>query len=129
MKLADTYVAKLMTVAGPEQGLWGGRAEEQWGRVVVLDDGNWGAHSALGTNYSYYPEVMGKGLDAIRHLERAREIQRDLAPLPEHVQTYLFLARLYAREEKKDESRAVLMEGLEFHYANQDLSSALSRLE
>ena len=129
MELAQTYVGKLMTVSGPEQGLWGGRAEDQWRAVVELDDDHWDAHSSLGTNYSYYPEVMGKTEEAILHLERARSIQRFRDPEPEHVQTYLFLARMLDREGKRDEARGALIEGLQYHSGNAPLEAALARLD
>jgi tetratricopeptide (TPR) repeat protein len=128
MRLADHYVAKLMTVGGPEQGLWGGRAEEQWQAVVELDDGHWGAHARLGTNYSFYPSVMGRTDDAIRHLERARELQGSLPAAAEHVQTYLYLARLLAREGERERARAVLEEGRARHPGERALERALAEL-
>ena len=129
MDLADAYVAKLMTAAGPEQGLWGNRATDQWLAVVDLDDAHWGAHSSLGTNYSYYPVVMGKTNDAIHHLERARQLQRVSSPTPEHVQTYVFLARLYDNSGRTDEARDVLLEGLQAHPNDTQLEAALAQLE
>ena len=129
MDLADSYLAKLMTVSGPEQGLWGGRAEEQWQAVADLDDGHWRAHHSLGTNYSFYPEVLGKGPDAIRHLERTRELQRDLAPAPEHVSTYLYLARIYGRAGEVERAREVLEEGAQLHPTDTELQDALAALE
>jgi len=41
MQLADTYVAKLMTIQGPEQGLWGLKAEQEWRTIVDLDENHW----------------------------------------------------------------------------------------
>lgn len=129
IELADAYIARLMTVAGPEQGLWGARAEREWLAVTELDEGNWRSRSALGTNYSYYPEVMGKTADALRYLEEARSIQRDLEPAPEHVQVYLFLARMYERESQPGKAREALLEGLGSHPQNASLETALARLE
>ncbi len=129
MELADHYVGRLMLASGPEQGLWGGRAEEQWQAVAELDDGHWRAHSQLGTNYSYYPSVMGKTDDAIRHLERALEIQRVGTAAAEHVQTYLYLSRLYLRTAKRDEARALLEVGLRRHPGHPQLEEALAELE
>jgi tetratricopeptide (TPR) repeat protein len=128
MLLADHYVGKLMTVSGPEQGLWGGRAEAQWQSVVDLDDGHWRAHASLGVNYSYYPEVMGKRSDALRHLERALEIQRTSAPEPGHVQTYVYLARLRAQAGEAARAREILNEGLARHPGDATLVSALAEL-
>jgi tetratricopeptide (TPR) repeat protein len=129
MSLADVYVGKVMTLSGPEQGIWGGKAEAQWREVVSLDDDHWRGHSSLGTNYSFYPSVMGKTGDAIRHLERAREIQRHSPAEPRHVQTYLYLSRLYAREGQADEAAAVLREGLGLHPDDAALAAAVAALD
>jgi tetratricopeptide (TPR) repeat protein len=129
MELADVYVGRLMTLSGPEQGVWGGKAEAQWKEVTRLDDDHWGAHSSLGTNYSFYPTVMGKTGDAIHHLERAREIQRHRVAQPEQVQTYLYLSRLHGREGNAGEAAAVLREGLELHPGDTSLAEALAALD
>lgn len=128
MELAQVYLGKLMTVSGPEQGLWGGKAEQQWLSVVELDDAHWGAHSSLGTTYSYYPEVLGKTPDAIRYLERARDLQRDMAPAQDHIETYLFLARMHQRQGNHDAARAALVEGIDRHPDQEELTDALSQL-
>jgi tetratricopeptide (TPR) repeat protein len=128
MALADSYVGKIMTLAGPEQGLWGAKAESQWKEVVALDEGHWGAHSSLGTNYAFYPDVMGKTDDAIHHLEAAREIQSWGESRPEHVATYLSLSRMYLRDGHRDEARAALEDGLLRHGGDESLMKALDRL-
>jgi len=128
MDLADTFIAKLMTASGPEQGLWGNRATEQWQAVVDLRPDHLGAHASLGVSYSYYPDVMGKTDDAIRHLERARALQRDVQPNPRHVQIFVFLARLYRRNGRVDDARATLLEGLQAHPGNEQLEAALEQL-
>ena len=129
MQLADAYVAKILTLPhGPEQGLWGAKAEEQWREVSERDADHWGANYALGNNYSFYPDVMGKTGEAIRYLERARAIQENLPPSEEHVQTYLSLARMYLRDRHEAEARATLEAGLRFHPGNAELLAELARL-
>lgn len=129
MELSDFYVGKLMTVSGPEQGLWGAKAETQWKEVVTLDESNWRAHSSLGTNYSFYPGVMGKADDAIHHLERAKDIQVEGGPEPQHVRTFLFLSRMYARKGRHEDARAILEEGLRLHAGDESLTQALAKLD
>jgi tetratricopeptide (TPR) repeat protein len=130
MELADAYVAKILTMPhGPEQGVWGSKAEGQWREVTAQDPEHWGAHFALGNNFSYYPDVMGKTGEAIRYLEQARAIQERGAPAAEHVQTYLSLARLYVRDGERDEALAVLEAGLASHPGNAALLAELERLE
>ena len=72
---------------------------------------------------------MGKRDTAIQHLERAREIQRNLTPAPEHIQTYLFLARMYEQAIQPDRAREVLVEGLQAHPGDSQLEAALASVE
>lgn len=130
MALADTYVAKLFAVpSGPEQGRWGGRAEEQWRSVLELDPEHWEAQFTLANNYAYYPDVMGMTGTAIEGLERAREIQERRAPTEEHVQTYLSLARLYQRGHRLEEALDTLRAGQRQHPRSERLRAALAELE
>ena len=129
MQLAGVYVAKLYTVTqGPEQGLWGGKAEDQWRQVTELDPDHWEAHFTLGNNFAYYPDFLDKTGEAIAHLERAREIQERAAPADGDPRTYLFLGRLYRREAKLDDARRVLEAGLERHPDDEALRKALAEL-
>lgn len=129
MQLADTYVAKLMTIQGPEQGLWGMKAEQQWRAVVSLDENHWESTFNLGNNFAYYPDVMGKTDDAIAFLERAREIQEQSTQSDQHVQTYLSLARMHQRKGERDQAREVLVTGLGYHPGNAGLEAALASLD
>jgi len=128
MQLADTYVAKLMTIQGPEQGLWGLKAEQEWRTIVDLDENHWESTFNLGNNYAYYPDVMGKTDDAIAYLERARAIQERSTQSDEHVQTYLSLARMHQRKGELEQARQVLEAGLTYHPGNADLEAALASL-
>ena len=130
MELSQAYTAKLMTVpGGPEQGIWGARAEEQWAEVAQRDPARWDAHFALGNNFSYYPDFMNKTGEAIASLERALEIQRTITPEPAHVQTYLSLARMYERKGKTEQARTLLQSGLHLHPGDAGLAAALADLE
>jgi tetratricopeptide (TPR) repeat protein len=128
MALADTYVAKLLTIQGPEAGLWGARAEEQWHAVSERDPDHWRAHFSLGNNYAYYPDAMGKTDDAIGFLEHAREIQERAAQDADQVRTYLVLAQMYRRRGEIEKARDVLRSGLIHHVGNAELEAALDGL-
>lgn len=129
LELADLYIAKLFTVpGGPEQGLWGGKAESQWQAVVALDPERWDANVSLGTSYAYYPDVMNKTGDAIEHLEQALAIQRTLVPVDEHAVTYVYLSSLYRRQGRLADAAAILTEGLAVHPGNSQLEEALAGL-
>lgn len=130
MELAQRYVAKILTIPhGAEQGLWGGKAEEQWRAVAERDRNHWGANYSLGNNFAYYPDVMGKTKEAIHFLEEARRIQEDDLPREEYVRVYLALSRLYLRQSDKDRARAVLEAGLLRHPSDQQIHAALEELE
>lgn len=124
MELAGFYTAKLLTVSGPEQGLWGARAEEQWLAVHAQDPDHWESRFRIGTSYAYYPDVMGKTDDAIAMLGEALAIQQRQAPRPEHVQTYLSLARMHERRGDREKALAVLEDGLRFHPGDEQLQAA-----
>lgn len=130
MALARAYVAKLFTVpGGPEQGLWGERAEAQWQTVLELEPEHWEAQFTLANNWGYYPDFMGKTADAIAGLEHARQIQQGLAPDPRHVQTYLSLARLYQRKGDEERVRSILEAGLSFFPGDEQLLAVLAELD
>jgi tetratricopeptide (TPR) repeat protein len=129
MELAGLYVAKLMTLPnGPEQGIWGTKAEEQWREVVELDPDHWKANFSLGNNFAYYPDVLGKTNEAIRYLEEARRIQELGEPRGEQVQVYLALSRLHLRQGDRDRARAVLESGLLWHPTDSRILQALEEL-
>ena len=130
MQLADLYVAKIMTLPhGPEQGLWGDRAENQWRAVAERDPEHWGANFSLGHNFAFYPDVMGKTRDAIHYLEEARRIQENGSPEDEQVRVYLALSRLYSRQGDEDRARDVLEAGLRRHPSNAELLGALEDID
>ena len=129
MELANFYVGKLLTVQGPEQGLWGSKAEKQWHQVRALDPDHWESRFRIGNSYAYYPDVMGKTDDAIELLEEARSVQQRSAPTPQHVQTYLSLSRMYQRKGDHEQARAVLSSGLEYHPQDAKLREALDGLD
>ena len=130
MDLAEGYVAKLFTVpAGPEQGIWGGKAMEQWGNVLKLDPEHWEAQYSVAFSYSQYPDFMNKTADAINHFERALEIQNNRPPADGHALTYLQLANLYRKQGQADKARTMLRSGLDRHPSHGELTKALAALE
>jgi tetratricopeptide (TPR) repeat protein len=130
LELAQAYVAKLLTVpGGPERGLWGARAEEQWREAARIDPRSWEARFALGENYSYYPPFLNKSGEALTWLEAARELQEQRPPEPRFVETYVLLARLYQERGAAAEARAALESGLVQHPRAPELLAALDALD
>jgi len=112
MDLADVYTCKLTTIpGGPEQGVWGNKAEEQWKAVIEVQPDHWQARFALGFNYSMYPEFVDHSREAIEHLEVARRQLTHLPREPRHAETFPALARMYERQRQPERARAVLDEG------------------
>lgn len=128
-QLAETYFAKMMTVSGPEQGVWNSRAEKQWQAILERKPQHWRAHFTLGQGYAYYPDALGKTADAIRHLEAARQDQELRGGKQAGGdRTYTVLARMYLRRGDKDKAREVLETGLRYLPGNDKLEKALKRM-
>jgi hypothetical protein len=113
MVLADAYIAKLFTVPpGPEMGVWGAKAEEQWKEVLRQDDRHWQSRFNLAFSWSQYPEFLNKAPDSIREFERLRHQQEQGAPEARHADTYFHLHALHRRMGNADRAKEALEEGL-----------------
>jgi hypothetical protein len=113
MDLADAYIAKLFTVPpGPEMGVWGTKAEEQWKEILRQDDRHWRARFNLAFSWSQYPEFLNKTPDSIREFEKLRGQQEQGAAEPRHADTYFHLHSLYRRMGNAERAKEALEEGL-----------------
>ncbi|MCI0650952.1 MAG: hypothetical protein L0Z55_03620 [Planctomycetes bacterium] len=129
MELAESYIAKLLTVPdGPERGVWSVRAEEQWREVVNLEPTHWRANFSLGINFSYYPPFLNKTGEAIEWLERSRALLADEPVQDDQVRNYTVLAGLYQRQGESARAREVLAAGLARHPDSEEIDGALKRL-
>jgi tetratricopeptide (TPR) repeat protein len=129
MQLADAYVTKLTTLpGGPEQGVWGTKAEQQWQAVIDRDPDHWEAQYALAYNFTWYPTAMGKAADAVRGFEQCLRIQEHLPPEARHVATYRNLASLYEQQHQRERAERVLQQGLLRHPGDAGLVADLQRL-
>ena len=130
MELADLYIAKLFTVpGGPEQGLWGQRAEKQWKEVATQDPNHWEAHFNIGSSLYYYPEFLNRTNDAIDWMEKSRALLANRPASDEDAPNYVQLAQLYQRQDKNGKAREVLEAGLDRLPRNTAIQDALSSLE
>lgn len=128
MQLADAYLLKLYSVpGGPEQGLWGERAEQEWKRVAEIDPEHWDARFRLAESWSYYPDVMNKTGDAVALFERLRQIQEARTPEPRHALVYGFLHRLYLRQGEREKAEEALAAGLRRHPEDEGLRKGVRR--
>lgn len=130
LELANAYVAKLLTVpAGPERGVWGSRAEEQWETALELDPMSWDAQFRLAESLSYYPAFLNKRGEAIEGLEAARRIQEELVPESRHAKTYLLLSRMHVQGGDREAALLALRAGLARHPGDAELAQALDEIE
>jgi tetratricopeptide (TPR) repeat protein len=129
MQLADAYVAKITTMpGGPEQGVWGTKAEQQWQAVIDRDPDHWEAQFALAYNFTWYPTAMGKAADAVRGFEECLRIQEHSPAEARHVATYRNLGRLYEQQQQRDRAVRVLQQGLARHPGEPGLTADLQRM-
>jgi hypothetical protein len=113
LELADAYIAKLFTVPpGPEMGVWGAKAEDQWKEILRQDDRHWQARFNLAFSWSQYPEFLNKTPDSIREFERLRTQQEEGAPGARHADTYFHLHSLHRRMGNAEKAKEALAEGL-----------------
>ncbi len=125
MKLAQTYVVKLLTVpSGPEMGAWSMKAMEQYKSVLAQEPNHWDARYSLAFNYSQWPDFLNKRPDAIKEFETLRKVQENATPAAKHAQTYLQLRELYLKDGKPDDAKAVLDEGLRRFPDDEELKKA-----
>lgn len=130
MELADTYVAKLLTVAsGPERGVWGTKAENQWKEVASRDETHWESRFKMGNSLSYYPAFLNRTPEAIDWLEKGVKLL-DRQPVEDrHAENYARLASIYQREGKVDLARTTLNAGLTRHPDHVQMTSLENNLK
>jgi tetratricopeptide (TPR) repeat protein len=130
VELGKAYLQKLFTVpAGPEQGLWAMKADKSFDAALALDDHSWSARFNKGVSLSNWPAFMGKQNDAARQFETLIEQQNQVAPKPEHAQTYFFLGNLYQGMGKGDQALATWKKGLELFPGNAQLENQVHAAE
>lgn len=126
MRLADAFLTKLLTVpGGPEQGVWGMKAEREWQAVLEQDADHWEARHNLAFSWSMWPEFLGKTDAAVAQYERLVETQERGVPEARQAAVYVELARLYRRTSDDARARATLERGLLRHPGSAELADAL----
>jgi tetratricopeptide (TPR) repeat protein len=92
MALADAYLANV--VMGVKRDQLSRKADEQFDKVLSLDDRHWRARFAKAMSYTFWPEIEGKRPEAIAHFETLIR-QQEAAPAEAHqAQVYLVLGNL-----------------------------------
>jgi tetratricopeptide (TPR) repeat protein len=128
-QLGDVYIQKLMTVSNDvEKGTWAIKADHAWDRALELEPTHWKARFSKATSLSFYPPIMGKGAEAVKHFETLVQQQEASGVRQEHyAQTYVFLGNLYEQQGKADQAREVWQRGYKLFPQNDDLKGRLAQ--
>jgi vitamin B12 transporter len=79
--------------------------------VLAQEPEHWDARFTLAMNFYHMPAFLGRGSDAIEHLERLIEQQGDRNDAPHLALPYLRLGELYARSRRPADARAIWERG------------------
>ncbi len=128
--LARTYYARLMRESSPaNMEKWGDLVLEEYEKASEIDPTYWEPRFDRAVYLSYYPETMGKAPEAIREFETLREQQKRSNADPHYAETYVYLARLYLRVNKRAKAEQTAREGLNLFPDNAALGQLIELLQ
>jgi len=120
--LAQAYLQKLFNVPmGPEQGLWGTKADKAFDAALALDENHWEARFGKAVALSNWPAFLGKQPEAIKHFEVLIQQQSRQASQPHFVNTHLILGNMYMQAGQKDKALATWQQGAAQFPSNESL--------
>jgi tetratricopeptide (TPR) repeat protein len=103
------------------------KADAAFDRVLAIDENHWAARFTKAVSYTFYPDFLGKGPEAISHFERLIKQQQDMPPRPEFAQTYFFLGNLLESRKEPERARQIWEQGLRLHPNDENLRKKLGR--
>lgn len=129
VELGYAYVQPIFSgaAAGPEAGIWSMKSDATYDRALAIDPQHWDARFSKAVSYSFWPPVMGKQGEAIKHFETLIEQQGNRPREDRFVQTYQFLGNLYAQTGKQAEAEAAWRKGLTEFPDNAGLKQSLGQ--
>lgn len=129
VELGYAYVQPIFSgaAAGPEAGIWSMKSDATYDRALAIDPQHWDARFSKAVSYSFWPPVMGKQGEAIKHFETLIEQQGNRPREDRFVQTYQFLGNLYAQTGKQAEAEAAWQKGLTEFPDNAGLKQSLGQ--
>jgi tetratricopeptide (TPR) repeat protein len=119
MDLANAYIAWIQMDGSKGREL-GMRTDQQFDKVLALDENHWEARFDKAVSYSFWPKLLGKDKDAIANFERLADQQDSMPVEDSQAQTYLFLGNLLEHDNPA-RAREVWQRGLRRHPNNTDL--------
>lgn len=129
--LGNAYLQQLFGVgAKPEAGPLAMRADQAFDRALELDPTSWEARFTKAVSLSHWPAFLGRGPEAIEHLELLIE-QQSTEPQshPVYALPFLFLGNLHLSAGDRDEAVATWKEGLALFPSHAELQNALALAE
>lgn len=101
--LGGAYLQELFGVgASPKAGTLAMQADAAFDRALELDPNHWDARFTKAVSLSNWPAFLGKSSAAIQEFETLLQQQANMAPDPQHAQTYLYLGNMYQQTGQMD---------------------------
>lgn len=126
MALAGGYLARtLYTASDLEKGAYAVAADRTLDRALELDPNHWDARFTKASSLTFYPPIMGKQGEALRHFEILLEQQKTMPTDPKHSQTYLFLGNLHQQMGNYQKASQIWKDGLALFPENSELAKQL----
>jgi tetratricopeptide (TPR) repeat protein len=124
MQLANAYISGIQidNTKGPT---YGAKADEQFDKVLALDENHWEARFSKAVSYSFWPAFTGKPKEAIAHFERLVRQQETMPVEADQAQTYLFLGNLLDQSGQGERAKEIWRKGSTRHPGNQELRQKL----
>lgn len=100
-------------------------ADGAFDKALAVDPNHWAARYSKAISLSFWPKIMGRQPEAVRHFEILAKQQEAGAPKPQFAQTYVFLGNLYADSGDADIAREAYERGLRWYPDNSQLKQQL----
>lgn len=120
--LGNAYLQKLFTVDDMQKGVWSAKADVAYDRALEVNPQHWEARFSKAVSYSFWPDFLGKGPEAIEHFEILVE-QQEASGMkrPEYAETYLYLGNMLEGKGQIDEAKAIFQRGYDQYPAHAEL--------
>lgn len=121
-------IAKLRSgkISQMEQAGLAMAADKAFDNALKIDERHWNARFNKAISLSFWPPVMGKQPEAIRHFETLLSQQGEGAPSPEHAQTHIWLGNLYQQTGNTEQAQETWASGAALFPDNEELQSHLN---
>ena len=127
-RLGNALIQQLQRSGDPlTQASLAAQADKAFDEALDLDESHWDARFSKAVSYSFWPAVMGKQPEAIRHFETLVRQQEGMNSRPEFAQTYLFLGNLYDQQGNAQKARETWQQGVALFPGDAQLQERMTR--